>query len=363
MSEAIWLASYPAGVRSTIDPDAFPSLHALLLAACEHHPTARLRFPRRHHDVCGVGTRERGLRGLSARAARPQSRATASPSCCRTCWPIRSRSSARCAPGSPWSASTRSIPRASSQHQLVDCGATTIVIMENFAHKLAAVIAETSVEHVVVARLGDLVPRAQALGLQLRQYLSAPTPCRAWRFERFTHAAGRLQPAAVAAAAGPRRDSGRSGGPAIHRRHDRRRQGRDAVASQPGRQHAAMPDLDRHAASMSGVERVLTPLPLYHIFSLTANMLTFAWLGGIERAGARSARHSPPDRDHAAHPRHRHVGRQHAVQRARPTRPNSQQLDFWHAEIRDRRRRGGAEQRRGSLARRHRAAPWSKATA
>src|SRR5262249_57101329 len=31
-----------------------------------------------------------------------------------------------------------------------------------------------------------------------------------------------------------------------------------------------------------GVERVLTPLPLYHIFSLTANMLTFASLGGLD---------------------------------------------------------------------------------
>jgi long-chain acyl-CoA synthetase len=30
-----------------------------------------------------------------------------------------------------------------------------------------------------------------------------------------------------------------------------------------------------------GLERVLTPLPLYHIFSLTANMLTFACLGGL----------------------------------------------------------------------------------
>ena len=28
-------------------------------------------------------------------------------------------------------------------------------------------------------------------------------------------------------------------------------------------------------------ERVLTPLPLYHIFSLTANLLTFALLGGL----------------------------------------------------------------------------------
>jgi long-chain acyl-CoA synthetase len=33
--------------------------------------------------------------------------------------------------------------------------------------------------------------------------------------------------------------------------------------------------------AVAGVERVLTPLPLYHIFSLTANMLTFASLGGM----------------------------------------------------------------------------------
>jgi long-chain acyl-CoA synthetase len=32
----------------------------------------------------------------------------------------------------------------------------------------------------------------------------------------------------------------------------------------------------------AGAERVLTPLPLYHIFSLTANMLTFAQLGGLD---------------------------------------------------------------------------------
>src|SRR6202043_3972247 len=39
VTQAIWLASYPPGIEATIDPDAFPSLHALLLAAC-----------RRHHD-------------------------------------------------------------------------------------------------------------------------------------------------------------------------------------------------------------------------------------------------------------------------------------------------------------------------
>ena len=36
------------------------------------------------------------------------------------------------------------------RHQLVDSGATTIVIVANFAHVLAGVLSETPVEHVIV---------------------------------------------------------------------------------------------------------------------------------------------------------------------------------------------------------------------
>jgi long-chain acyl-CoA synthetase len=43
------------------------------------------------------------------------------------------------------------------QHQLVDSGAEAIVVLENFAHTLADVIANTSVKHVVVGTMGDLL--------------------------------------------------------------------------------------------------------------------------------------------------------------------------------------------------------------
>jgi long-chain acyl-CoA synthetase len=43
------------------------------------------------------------------------------------------------------------------EHQLKDCGAEAIVILENFAHVLQQVIANTAVKHVVVAALGDLI--------------------------------------------------------------------------------------------------------------------------------------------------------------------------------------------------------------
>jgi long-chain acyl-CoA synthetase len=43
------------------------------------------------------------------------------------------------------------------EHQLNDSGAEAIVILENFAHTLQAVIAKTGVRHVVVATMGDLL--------------------------------------------------------------------------------------------------------------------------------------------------------------------------------------------------------------
>ncbi|MBZ9744058.1 long-chain fatty acid--CoA ligase [Mesorhizobium sp. CO1-1-7] len=43
------------------------------------------------------------------------------------------------------------------EHQLKDSGAQAIVILENFANTLQAVVARTSVKHIVVAAMGDLL--------------------------------------------------------------------------------------------------------------------------------------------------------------------------------------------------------------
>jgi long-chain acyl-CoA synthetase len=43
------------------------------------------------------------------------------------------------------------------QHQLQDSGATVIVVLENFAHTLEAVVAKTDVRHVVLAAMGDML--------------------------------------------------------------------------------------------------------------------------------------------------------------------------------------------------------------
>ena len=47
------------------------------------------------------------------------------------------------------------------QHQLADSGATVIVVLENFAHTLEQVVAQTSIRHVVLASIGDMLGAAK----------------------------------------------------------------------------------------------------------------------------------------------------------------------------------------------------------
>ena len=47
------------------------------------------------------------------------------------------------------------------EHQLQDGGATAIVVLENFAHVLASCIERTAVRHVIVSKIGDMLPLAQ----------------------------------------------------------------------------------------------------------------------------------------------------------------------------------------------------------
>jgi long-chain acyl-CoA synthetase len=56
------------------------------------------------------------------------------------------------------------------QHQLADSGAEAIIVLDNFAHKLEQVMAQTRVRHVVTTGVGDLLhfPKAQIVNLAAR---------------------------------------------------------------------------------------------------------------------------------------------------------------------------------------------------
>ena len=164
------------------------------------------------------------------------------------------------------------------KEQLIDCGATAIVIMENFAHKLEQVLGDTQIRHVVVARLGDFMPPIKRAVFNFANtYVRKSVP--AWRFENFTllHKACSRAPGAhyVDAAPGPTSPAllqytgGTTGvAKAAILTH------RNLVANTLQCRAVIEPYLPEEQGS------VLTPLPLYHIFSLTANLLAFALMGG-----------------------------------------------------------------------------------
>jgi long-chain acyl-CoA synthetase len=280
VSDPIWQASYPTGVPASIDPDAHPSLHALLLAACRRHGE------RPAFDFLGAvmtyAEWERASRAfagflLETLGRKPGDRvAIMLPNALG--FPVTFLGTLR-AGLTVVSVNPLYMPRE-LEHQLKDSGATTIVIMENFAHKLETVIANTPIEHVVVARLGDLVPVLKRWAFNLANtYLRKAVP--PWRFERFSmlqDACGRAPSAELPDA------SSVPAAPALLQYTG----GTTGVAKGAVLSHRNLVANTLQCAAWigptvePGTERVLTPLPLYHIFSLTANMLTFASLGGLD---------------------------------------------------------------------------------
>ena len=169
-------------------------------------------------------------------------------------------------------------PRELAQ-QLADCGAEVIVILENFAHKLQQIIAQTRIRHVVVARLGDFVPMLKRWAFNFaNSYIRHAVP--AWRFEKFTM----LQEACARPPSAAYEDARVRGGDIALLQYTGGTTGEPKGAMLTHRnliantlQCWAWTGTDATAEH----ERVLTPLPLYHIFSLTANLLSFALLGGM----------------------------------------------------------------------------------
>ncbi|MBC7982964.1 MAG: AMP-binding protein, partial [Candidatus Obscuribacterales bacterium] len=165
------------------------------------------------------------------------------------------------------------------QHQLHDSGAKVIVILENFAHVLEQVIGQTEVEQVVVTGVGDLLhfPKSVLVNLVLR-HVRKQVPAYelpgAYRFKQVI-AAGKFLPFTK-----PRLT------------HDdiaflQYTGGTTGVAKGAILTHRNMVANVLQSAAWLGTRIELgnsiaiTALPLYHIFSLTANCLTYLKLGGF----------------------------------------------------------------------------------
>lgn len=164
------------------------------------------------------------------------------------------------------------------KHQLVDSGAKAIVIIENFANTLEQVIDDTPIEHVILTSLGDRLGAVKGTVVNLVvRYVKKMVP--AYHLENtisFNHVlkhgvASEFEEVDIcgddlAFLQYTGGTTGVSKGAMLTHRN--------MVANLEQAKGVLKPVL------VPGKELVVTALPLYHIFALTANCLTFFTLGG-----------------------------------------------------------------------------------
>jgi len=163
------------------------------------------------------------------------------------------------------------------RHQLVDSGAKAIVVVENFASVLESVCDEVPLEHIITTGVGDLLdfPKSLIVNFVLR-HVKKSVP--AWSLPgsvKFQDVLDKgiklpLQPVNIAFedVAFLQYTGGTTGvakGAMLTHRN---------IVANLLQSRAWLSQMD------DSREIIITALPLYHIFALTANCLTFIYLGG-----------------------------------------------------------------------------------
>ena len=165
------------------------------------------------------------------------------------------------------------------KHQLSDSGARAIIVMENFCHTLDEVIADSPIQHVITTQLGDMLkfPKSLIVNLVVK-YLKKMVP-------EFSLPKRTSFKQALRLGSGKRHQS-------VSVTHDdiaflQYTGGTTGVAKGAMLTHGNMTANMQQASAWikDGVneneEVIVTALPLYHIFSLTANCLTFMKVGAL----------------------------------------------------------------------------------
>ncbi len=278
-SEKVWLASYPAGVPAEVDVRAYASINEVLARSVE-------RFRERPAFANMGATLTYG--DLDARTGafaaflqqdlglKPGERlAIMLPNVLQ--YPVALFGALR-AGLVVTNINPLYTPRE-LKHQLADSGASAIVILENFGHVLAEVIADTQVRSVITTRIGDLLgfPKGALVNFVVKYVKRMVKPFRL--------------PATIDLREALRLGAQHDLTPVSATRDDiaflQYTAGTTGVAKGVVLTHGnIVANLQQASAWVApllreGEEVVITPLPLYHIFSLTANCLLFMKLGGL----------------------------------------------------------------------------------
>ena len=275
--EKIWLKSYPPGVPAEIDVNEFRSLGDLFDRSVK-------RFADKTAYVCmGKAITYAELDAASARFGAFLQRDLGLPKGTRVAlmmpnvlqYPIAMFGALRA--GYTIVNVNPLYTARELEHQLKDSGAEAIVILENFAHTLEQVRAQVPIRHVIVTSLGEMLgfPKGAIVNFVVRRVRKLVPP---WTLDGHLSfgdalargAAHALQPVEVGHedAAFLQYTGGTTGvakGAVLTHRN---------IVANLQQAHAWISPV-----VTEGREIIITALPLYHIFSLTANCLTFIKIG------------------------------------------------------------------------------------
>jgi long-chain acyl-CoA synthetase len=273
-----WLAAYSPGVPAEIDPDRYPSLVALLESSFERF-AAQPAFTNLDTTLTFADV-ERLSRAFAAYlqalpGVKPGDRvAIMMPNTLQS--PVVLFGILRAGLVAVNVNPMYTVPEL--EHQLADSGAQTIVVLENFAHTVAAALPQTALKHVVVTQLGDHCSPLKRLVVNF-VVKHVKKLVRPWQMPTAVAYRAALARGAAATYTAPQltgRDlaflqytggtTGRAKGAMLTQRNMVANTLQAAAWARPFYAHDA------------GV--IVTPLPLYHVYSLTANLLCFVELGG-----------------------------------------------------------------------------------
>ncbi|HEY2808064.1 MAG TPA: AMP-binding protein [Steroidobacteraceae bacterium] len=274
--EKIWLKSYPPGVPAEIDPSQLRSLKQLIETSCEHYAD-RVAYIQMDATLTYRELEERSREFAAwlqqVGLQKGDRMAIMLPNTLQ--YPIAMFGALRAGIVVVNTNPLYTAPEL--EHQLADSGASAILVLENFAHVLQSVLPRTQIKHVLVTAVGDFLPFPKSLivNFVVRRVRKQVKP---WNIPgainfKSAVAAGRQLPL-QSVVLGPddlaflQYTGGTTG-----------------VAKGAMLSHGNLTANILQAEAFLGKDSLrapgtlLTAIPLYHIFALSGNCLTFFRLG------------------------------------------------------------------------------------
>ncbi|HAS16241.1 MAG TPA: long-chain-fatty-acid--CoA ligase FadD [Idiomarina abyssalis] len=275
--DKIWLKNYPAGVPETIDPDHFASLVDILEQSIEKYGE-KTAFVNMDSEMSfkelGLKSREFAAYLQSKGLKKGDAVAVMMPNLLQ--YPVALFGILR-AGMTVVNVNPLYTPRE-LKHQLVDSQAKALVILENFAHTYDKIKDEAPLDFVITTQIGDQLPvHKRFLVNFVVKYIKRMVPS-----HNVKETVSLNQAMAKGAIAEYQRPEVTGDDIAFLQYTG----GTTGVAKGAMLSHRNMvANLEQVSACITpimsdGEETIITALPLYHIFALTANCLTFIKHGG-----------------------------------------------------------------------------------